>query len=202
MTIAVTLAGGSSMEALEAGVVQDSAVAVRTTADGVYTEEQAFRGEEVYFERCDGCHNSGGRRRLTNDAFLDHWRGDELDALFRYVSSEMPDDIPGFLSEENYLDVLAYVLWGLGLPEGTEELTTDSVANILFVGEEGPQPFPDASMIQIVGCLEVSNDTWMLTQVNGLNRIWRAVEPTPARSAPSRRPGSIGNRDVRIAKPQ
>jgi len=60
-----------------------SAQAQKTVWDGVYTEEQAKRGAEVYAEKCAMCHGDslGGVESapaLTGPAFYATWEGENL----------------------------------------------------------------------------------------------------------------------------
>lgn len=95
--------------------------------DGVYTPEQAKRGEEVYVTHCSTCHGAKlegveDAPSLTGKSFLDGWDGLTLGALFEKVRKKMPRDNPGQLSRQQYLDVVAYVLSANKIPEGKAEL--------------------------------------------------------------------------------
>src|SRR5436305_11659644 len=94
----------------------------RTTADGVYTSAQAQRGQAVYAERCASCHRAdlGGFSGppLKGDLFMDRWREFNLSVLDWLIRNTMPATAPGTLSEENYLDILAWILQTNELPAG------------------------------------------------------------------------------------
>src|SRR5205807_9097952 len=58
--------------------------------DGVYTDEQARRGEPLYHLRCAQCHGdklTGGESAppLTGGQFLSNWNGLTLDVLFERI---------------------------------------------------------------------------------------------------------------------
>jgi mono/diheme cytochrome c family protein len=107
---------------------------VRSTADGVYTREQARRGEAVYANACAHCHQSdlsGGTDddsgpALAGPRFQLRWRDKPLEALFDLVSRDMPYDKPGTLAPQAYADVLAFVLERNGAPAGASELPPDA----------------------------------------------------------------------------
>lgn len=106
--------------------------------DGVYTEEQAARGQEAYGS-CTRCH---GRRLngaaddpdmkstppLARAAFLRDWDGQSLAALFEMTRATMPQDNPNSLSDQQYIDVIAYMLSVSDAPAGDEELPPDPAA--------------------------------------------------------------------------
>jgi mono/diheme cytochrome c family protein len=105
--------------------------------DGVFTEAQATRGEEVYTGACGICH---GRRLngapddpdmrstppLVRARFLRIWQGRSLATLFEYTRATMPEDNPNSLTEQEYVDVIAYMLTVGGMPEGETELPPDA----------------------------------------------------------------------------
>lgn len=93
-----------------------------TTSDGAFTVEQAERGRKVYEESCVACHDiEFYRTRLAA------WQTATVAELFEALSATMPSENPGGLSDEQYLDVLAYVLSITGSPAGGDEL---SLANM------------------------------------------------------------------------
>lgn len=77
----------------------------RTLNDGVYTEEQADVGEQLYAQHCLLCHDKKYFRPV-----LKRWEGQSLSILFTVMSTSMPESNPGFLSQKEYVDILAYVL--------------------------------------------------------------------------------------------
>lgn len=99
----------------------------KTVWDGVYTEEQARRGSDVYAERCAMCHGDslGGVESappLTGPAFYANWEGESLNALFERIRMSMPLDNPGSLSRAQNADVVAHMLRIGGYPAGTTAL--------------------------------------------------------------------------------
>ena len=100
-----------------------AAQTTRTVWDGIYTEEQAARGEKVYAERCGKCHGDtlGGQEAapaLTGSTFYSNWEGEALEALFDRIRSTMPQDKPGSLSRAQNADILAHMLRAGGFPAG------------------------------------------------------------------------------------
>ena len=95
----------------------------RTVWDGIYSEEQAARGEKLYADRCGKCHGDtlGGQEAapaLTGTTFYANWEGEVLEALFDRMRSTMPQDKPGSLSRAQNADILAHMLHTGGFPAG------------------------------------------------------------------------------------
>ena len=99
--------------------------------DGVYTKEQAQRGEPLYAERCAACHApdlTGGETApaLASAEFKSNWSGLSVDDLFERIKVSMPQDNPGSLSRQQTADILAFVLSKGGFPAGTRELAREA----------------------------------------------------------------------------
>ena len=99
----------------------------RSVWDGVYTTEQAKRGEEVYRGQCSSCHGAKlegveDAPSLAGKAFLEGWDGLTVGALFEKVRKKMPRDNPGQLSRQQYLDVVAYIFGANTFPAGKADL--------------------------------------------------------------------------------
>ena len=117
--------------------------------DGVFTEAQAARGRAVYPGACGLCH---GRRLngapddpdmpstppLARARFLRTWDGRSLATLFEYTRATMPQDNPGSLADEEYVDVIAYMLSAGGMPAGEAELRPDPQRLARVVFEQQP----------------------------------------------------------------
>jgi S-disulfanyl-L-cysteine oxidoreductase SoxD len=93
-----------------------------STLDGVYTDEQAARGKDVYLNSCRSCHTPASH---TGATFNKLWRGKHLSDLFGYVSTRMPKNDPGSLAPEDVADVTAYLLKMNAMPVGPNELPAD-----------------------------------------------------------------------------
>lgn len=90
----------------------------RTTLDGVYTEAQAARGAEINEAVCRECHDD----EEFVGAFIRSWAGASVAALYDDIYSLMPEDQPGSLPPQQYVDVISYILQLNGLPPGEVEL--------------------------------------------------------------------------------
>ena len=99
----------------------------RSVWDGVYTEEQAKRGEALSRRECATCHGealTGGEEAppLAGDAFLANWNGLTVGDIFERIRRTMPQDDPGRLSRQQDADILAYMLGVNKFPVGKTEL--------------------------------------------------------------------------------
>ena len=115
----------------------------RTVWDGVYTAEQATRGEALYGEHCVRCHganlqgNGESAKPLTDAAFKSTWNDVPLGALFDRVRLSMPQDKPGTMSRQQAADLVAFILRENKFPAGDAELVrqTDLLNAITFKSE-------------------------------------------------------------------
>lgn len=103
----------------------------RSVWDGVYTDEQAKRGEPVYQKECGACHGdqlTGGESAppLSGGAFLANWNGLTLADLFDRIRKTMPQTTPGKLTRQQYADLLAFMLSVNKFPAGKTELYRQS----------------------------------------------------------------------------
>ena len=97
----------------------------RSTASGVYTEEQAARGRDTYAMQCKSCHTPMSH---TGPTFASWWDRKPLSELYLFISVKMPKNEPGSLQPNEYADLVAYLLRMNDMPGGSEELPADSVA--------------------------------------------------------------------------
>ena len=101
---------------------------MRTVWDGVYTEAQAKRGEEIYADRCVRCHGAtlsggtDGAGPLSGPTFKGNWNGVALGDMVERMRLSMPQDKPATLSRQQTADVLAYILSVNEFPAGKTEL--------------------------------------------------------------------------------
>lgn len=106
--------------------------AARSIWDGVYTEDQAKRGEELYPDGCSRCHGDelegDEAPALRSEEFLRDWKGYTLGDLFARVKNAMPGDEPGTLTNAQVADVIAYVLSRNHVPAGKTPMSTSAEA--------------------------------------------------------------------------
>ena len=118
---------GSGLRAQQSTTSSTTPTAGASVSSGVYTADQAKRGQAMYVDACAKCHLddlSGGATSppLVGDEFLKGWTGKTVGALFDEVRMTMPFDSPGKLTQEQYADVTAYILSANKFPAGSAEL--------------------------------------------------------------------------------
>ena len=166
LTLMMGRPGGASL----AVGVRASQATYTTVWDGVYTTDQAARGEAAYDNHCSSCHlpdlrGSAEARPLAGDAFMLDWREDNLNSLFTRIRTLMPFDDPATLGESTYLDSVAYILQVNGFPAGSRELTVGSLAEVRIEARDGPGQVPSFALVRVVGCLtRAADNSWVLNQ--------------------------------------
>jgi mono/diheme cytochrome c family protein len=174
LTLILMLADRLAVGQLQAGAPQVAAGGAAAGAEGsksvwdlVYSAAQADAGKIVYEGTCSSCHAAdltGGRARgLRGDAFLRDWGADSLDRLYQRMKTDMPRNAPASLSDEEYLDVVAYILQVNEFPVGTKPLAADQLGQIQVYGKGGPASVPDFALVTVVGCLtQGADNAWTL----------------------------------------
>jgi mono/diheme cytochrome c family protein len=121
MTCLLLLSGTSQLLAQE----------TKSTATGVFTEEQAKKGEAAYQRVCASCHGADLHSTepeapdLTEGAFKFGWQGKTIADRFEIIRSTMPPGRKGSLDDQAYLDVVAYILRFNNIPAGNQSLQPD-----------------------------------------------------------------------------
>jgi len=120
-----------------AGVVAGTALSLAAQAksqwDGVYSAEQATRGQALYGEKCASCHGpdlTGGEMApaLVGGEFSANWNDLSVGDLFERIRISMPQNDPGSLSRPQNADILSFILQRNKAPTGSAELPTQTEA--------------------------------------------------------------------------
>jgi len=112
--------------------------------DGVFTTEQATRGEIAYEQECATCHladllGDGIAPALTGAAFDFRWSDLSIGDLFASLRATMPQGAPASLSPQGYIDIISYLLTKNDFPAGDMELpASDEVLNSIMIKSEQP----------------------------------------------------------------
>src|SRR5262245_16489640 len=136
----------------------------KTIWSGMYTEEEAARGQTLYEQNCVSCHGvtltggaSMGAPQLAGDKFMENWREDTVEDLFLKIRNTMPRR--GFqgsdkvLTDREALDLVAFIFQKNGFPTGSQ-LSPSGISNVWIELKDGPKPLPNYSQLQVVGCME------------------------------------------------
>lgn len=112
-------AAGTSPSAVElAAEIEQSEPA---PADGFFTAAQASRGERRFAQLCADCHRTVEITRSWFSGFTHQNAGE----LYTIMSMTMPETSPGSLDDDDYADILAYLLRLNDYPAGDAELPAD-----------------------------------------------------------------------------
>jgi mono/diheme cytochrome c family protein len=188
--IAATILIASAAPGFPAMALQDN----KTTLEGVYTQAQAGRGETIFEQVCGGCHqqpnlSNADAAPLRGNRFLERWRDDNLMNLFTTMRTTMPRGAGGNpndrgstarLKDNEYIDILSFILQANGFPPGTLELTLERLERTQLVGHSGPRELPDLATVRVVGCLSPGpSGGWMLTNAAPPARTIMPAESVP-----------------------
>lgn len=99
----------------------------KTVWDGVYTEEQAKRGQAAYEAECASCHQAdfggdGFAPSLAGPEFASAWNDLSIGDLYERIRQSMPPSNPGGMAPAMKVDVISYLLKGNKFPAGSTEL--------------------------------------------------------------------------------
>jgi alcohol dehydrogenase (cytochrome c) len=111
-----------------------SSAGVQAQSQGSFTSAQASSGGTVYTQFCAQCHGANLQGEsgppLTGQTFRQAYGAGTAAQLHDFISRQMPQDKPGSLSQQQYLDVTAYILSRNGFPSGNTALATASLSQI------------------------------------------------------------------------
>src|SRR5215470_18602322 len=109
---------------------------------GGYTAAQAAAGRATYQAQCASCHlpdlkGSGDAAPLAGSEFMSGWGRRTTRELLSFMQLTMPPTRPGGLSQEEYVNVAAFILQSNGAAAGTQALTatTDLAINAVATGQ-------------------------------------------------------------------
>jgi mono/diheme cytochrome c family protein len=118
--------------------------APKTIWDGIYTEAQAQRGEQLFKSECSYCHrvdlsggffdNGTGRAatlagpRAFGSSFEERWKDQTVGDMVATIAATMPQQRPTSLSVQTYVDIVSYLLAKNQIPAGKTELPVDVAA--------------------------------------------------------------------------
>src|SRR5262252_999907 len=119
---------------LSALIIWAAATAIPSAQDGGGAAgDQQARGKALYVDKCSACHmenlqGSAETPPLTGDMFWQNWETYSANNLVEQVRATMPEDNPGGLERQQYVDIIAFVLrtnkiqWTGDLPSDMDAL--------------------------------------------------------------------------------
>jgi len=103
--------------------------------DGVFSRDQAARGDLSFRRNCAGCHLS---QEFADPILWRSWHGRSAGDIVNQIAASMPVDAPGSLSRDVYTDIVAYMLRLRGYPAGDGELSSESAVQSTVRIEPAP----------------------------------------------------------------
>lgn len=102
----------------------------KTTADGVFTDAQAQRGQQVYQRACAVCHldtlqGDAVSPPLVGQSFMGRFTGLSAHEMIQNLRASMPQNAPDSLGDRAYIDLTTYLLRSNGARAGAGELPLD-----------------------------------------------------------------------------
>ncbi len=93
-----------------------------------YTAEQAEVGGKLYQQYCAACHgpnldDGSFAAPVVGDVFYGKWGGKPVLELFKFIKERMPPGLQGDISDEQYRQIVSYLLQKQGLPASDEPLS-------------------------------------------------------------------------------
>ena len=105
----------------------------KTVWDGVYTADQATRGQALYKTHCGYCHrddligggSEAGAPALKGPIFTIRWRDQPIADMFVTIGTTMPQNKPDTLTPQVVIDIVSFLLKSNNMPPGNAELPAD-----------------------------------------------------------------------------
>jgi hypothetical protein len=183
----------------------------RTVWDEVYFHAQADRGEVTFAMVCVACHRGTTNGPILNsEEFYNRWRDERLLSLFTYIKATMPPDRPASLTDDEYLDLLVYILQLNQFPAGDTDILRPQLGRVVFSGIDGYSPLPAGTSVYSIGCLSQTESGSTLTSATAPSRsrnlpekeqAFKTLESLPLGSSSIRLHGSfdsVSNQGARV----
>ena len=92
---------------------------------GTVSEVQVQRGQAAFRTVCSTCHTV---QQFVSSEFARTWSEKPVFDLFEQLRSTMPQDNPGKLTRQQYIDIVTYLLKSNGAASGDQEIAPDDDA--------------------------------------------------------------------------
>ncbi|MEP6763421.1 MAG: c-type cytochrome [Gemmatimonadaceae bacterium] len=145
-------------------IVSGFALTISTKADAqtdslaatTINDDQMKRGFTVFNKVCLECHTKSD---ITGADFKIKWTTRPVFDLFNVIHTTMPDNAPGTLSIDQYLDVVAYLLRVNGAPGGGAAIAAGDTLNLKKLKIEIVVPAPSIDSLLNADTTKVKTDT-------------------------------------------
>ncbi|WP_233800945.1 c-type cytochrome [Paraburkholderia sp. HP33-1] len=109
-----------------------------------FDHDQVAHGEHLYADSCAKCHGEklegNTAPSLSGPAFAPASNSHlTIGGIYQYMSTNMPADHPGKMSDEEYADLMAFLLYTNGYDTGSEKLTAQAAQSSKTPLNAGPR---------------------------------------------------------------
>lgn len=120
------------------GTSTDAALQKATTNDGVYSKEQADGAKKQFDKICADCHpfTVAAKKKekdlpLGEEPFFQSWEGRPLSEMISTIALTMPNDGSATVTDDEAINLVAYILQQNGYPAGSKPLTKEMASAVL-----------------------------------------------------------------------
>lgn len=157
--------------ALSAGVQAQTADSL---PKATVSDEQMLRGQTVFTKVCLECHT---KTDVTGPDFKLKWHTRPVFDLFESIRTTMPDNAPGTLTRDEYIDVVTYLLRLNGAPPGGMPISHADTSGMRKIRMEITVPPPNIDSVKPkTDSMKVKTDTLRY-------RSLRLFSPLPQRDS-------------------
>jgi mono/diheme cytochrome c family protein len=122
------------------------AQAVDSLVKTTLSDDQIGRGQTVFTKVCAECHT---KTDMSGPDFKLKWHTRPVFDLFEVIRTTMPDNGPGTLAREQYIDVTAYLLRLNGAPTGGMPIVDADTAGMRKLRIDITVPAPNVDSLKI-----------------------------------------------------
>ena len=118
-------------------------MSVEPTSVPFFTAEQSSVGQQLYEQKCGGCHapdlgEGSHGPALRGDHFWSTWGDKSARELYGRILSTMPSGDPGSLSQRQVLALMAFILATNGYQAGATSLESPSQLDAVKISKVKP----------------------------------------------------------------
>ena len=124
--------------ALASSVAHGSTAQKATTNDGVYTKAQADGAKAQFEKLCASCHAFTVAAKakpkdlpLGDEPFFESWSGRPLSEMISIIALTMPNDGSAVVTDQEAVDLVAYILQQNGFQAGSKPLSKETAAAVI-----------------------------------------------------------------------